>query len=221
MLKTMRHHAKYFYVLFFIVILSFIFWGVGTVDKSSNAQTIAEVGKFKISIQDYGRVYDNYYRFYRETYKEKFDEEMQKKVNLKEKALDTLVGQTVLLIAAEENGIKVSDAELKEAIMNEPAFMKDGAFSPDVYQNALRLSRLSVSGYETNKREELLIRKMTKLIETAAVIPDAGLDNISADENTKKMIKDSLAKDAKDKVVRSYVEGMKKKLNVKVNRELL
>jgi hypothetical protein len=99
--------------------------------------------------------------------------------------------------------------------------MKDGAFSPDVYQNALRLSRLSVSGYETNKREELLIRKMTKLIETAAVIPDAGLDNISADENTKKMIKDSLAKDAKDKVVRSYVEGMKKKLNVKVNRELL
>ena len=105
MLELMRHHAKYFYVLFFIVILSFIFWGVGTDDNMSTGQTVAEVGKYKISAQDYSRVYENMYKFYRDLYKDKFDEEMQKKLNIKGKAIDTLVSQTLLLIAAEENGI--------------------------------------------------------------------------------------------------------------------
>jgi peptidyl-prolyl cis-trans isomerase D len=221
MLKAMRHHAKYLYFLFFIVILSFIFWGVGTVDQSSNAQVVAEVGKYKISAQDYGRVYDNYYKFYRDIYKEKFDEEMQKKLNLKDKAIETLVGQTILLIAAEENGIKVSDSEVKEAILNEPAFARNGAFDSEIYQNTLRLSRLTPGMYESKKREELIIQKMSRLIQTAAITPDAGFDNISADEKTKQMIRDAMKKDADEKVVRSYIEGMKKKLKVKINTELL
>jgi len=219
MLKAMRHHAKYLYFLFFIVILSFIFWGVGTVDQSSNAQIVAEVGKRKISAQDYARTYDNYYRFYRDTYKDKFDDAMQAKI--KEKAIETLVGQTILLITAEENGIRVNDSEVKEAIMNEPVFAKDGVFDNEIYQNALRLSRLTPAMYETGKREELIIQKMSRLIQTAATAPDAAFDNISADEQTKKMIKDAMTKDAADKVVRSYVEGMKKKMKVKINTELL
>ena len=221
MLKTMRHHAKYFYVLFFVVILSFIFWGVGTVDKSSNAETIAEVGKYKISARDYARVYDGMYKFYRDLYKDKFDEEMQKKLKIKEKAIDTLISQTVLLIAAEENGITVSDKELQEAVMNEPAFMKDGVFDSGVYQNVLRFSQLTPGSYEAKKREELVIRKMTRLIQTSAPAADAGLDTVSADEQTKKMIREAMMNDAKEKAVQAYVEGLKKNMKVKINTQLL
>lgn len=221
MLKAMRHHAKYLYFLFFIVILSFLFWGVGTVDQSSNAQIIAEVGKSQITVQEYGKAYDNYYKFYRDLYKEKFDEEMQKKLDIKGKAIESLVSVTILLIAAEENGIKVSDSELKEAILNEPAFARNGVFDNEIYQNTLRLSRLTPGVYESGKREELIVLKMSRLIQTAASTPEAGLDAVSADEQTKKMIKDAMAKDAQEKVVRSYVEGMKKKLKVKINTELL
>jgi len=221
MLKVMRRHAKYFYVLFFIVILSFIFWGVGTVDKTSNADIVAEVGKHKISAYDYNRIYENMNKFYRDLYKEKFDEEMQKKLNIKEKAIDTLVSQTLLLIAAQENGIKVSDSELREAITNEPAFMKDGAFNNETYQNVLRFSRLTPGTYESNKREELMTKKMAKLIETAAMAPDPGLDSLSSDDQTKKMIGDAMMSDAKDKLVRAYVEGMKKRVKVTINTQLL
>ena len=80
MLKAMRQHARYFYVLFFIVILTFIFWGVGTVDKTPGVEVIAEVGKYKITAEDYWRTYDRVYRFYREIYKDQFDEEMEKKM---------------------------------------------------------------------------------------------------------------------------------------------
>src|SRR4030067_1501370 len=132
MLKMMRHHAKYFYVLFFIVILSFLFWGVGTVDKASSGGIVAEVGKQKITQEEYYRAYDNAFKFYRDLYKEKFDEEMQKKLNLKDTVLDSLIGNRVLLLAAAENGIRGSDEELNDAIIKEPAFMKNGVFDSQI-----------------------------------------------------------------------------------------
>jgi len=221
MLKMMRHHAKYFYVLFFIVILSFLFWGVGTVDKTSSGGIVAEVGKQKITQEEYYRAYDNAFKFYRDLYKEKFDEEMQKKLNLKDSVLDSLIGNRVLLLAAEENGIKVSDEELNEAITNEPAFMKNGVFDSQVYQNTLRLSRMTPEVYEPMKRQELVITKMTRLIELAANPPVIDLSGVSADDQTLKAMKDALLNDARDKAVKSYINTYKKSLKVKEYRQLI
>ena len=166
MLKVMRHHAKYFYVLFFIVILSFIFWGVGSVDKTDRRDVVAEVGKYKITGEEYSRTYGRMFDFYRDMYKEKFDEEMQKKLNLKEGVLYSLVNNRVLLIAAKENGITVTDDELNEAIKNEPAFTKNGSFDMEVYQNRLRLMRLTPEAFEAAKKQELILAKMRRLYRT-------------------------------------------------------
>src|SRR5271169_2958892 len=116
MLKAMRKHARYFYVLFFIVILSFIFWGVGTVDKTGSTEIVAEIGNYKITNDEYWKTYDRIYRFYRELYKDKFDEETEKKLNLKENVLDSMINERVLLIAAKEMGIGVRDDELQESV---------------------------------------------------------------------------------------------------------
>lgn len=220
MLKMMRHHAKYFYVLFFIVILSFLFWGVGTVDKTSGG-IVAEVGKYKITQEEYYRAYDNAFRFYKDLYKEKFDEEMQKELKLKDTVLDSLIGNRVLLLAAAENGIKVSDEELNEAIINEPAFMKNGVFDNQIYQNTLRLSRITPEAYESMKRQELTTTRMTRLIELSAApsVPDLGA--VSADEQTLKALKDAMLNDAKDKAVKAYIDGYKKSIKIKEYRQLI
>ena len=221
MLKMMRHHAKYFYVLFFIVILSFIFWGVGTVDKTSSGGIVAEVGKYKITQEEYYRAYDNAFKFYRDLYKEKFDEEMQKKLNLKDKVLDTLISNRVLLLAAAENGIKVSDEELNDAITREAAFMKNGVFDNQVYQNTLRLSRISPEVYEAMKREELTVTRMSRLIELSVYPAVVDLGNLSADDQTMKALKDAMQNDAKDKAVKAYIDGYKKSLKIKEYRQLI
>lgn len=217
MLKVMRHHAKYFYVLFFIVILSFIFWGVGSVDKSDRSNVVAEVGKYKITGEEYWRTYDRMFNFYRDMYKEKFDEEMQKKLNLKEGVLNSLVDNRVLLIAAKEGGIAVSDDELNEAIKNEPAFMKDGAFDSTVYQNRLRLMRLTPEAFEAAKRQELILTKMRRLIELSTAIPSDELAKISGpDEQTTKALQDAMLQNARATALRSYVEGVKKGMKIKL-----
>ncbi|RPI37801.1 MAG: hypothetical protein EHM54_02215 [Nitrospiraceae bacterium] len=220
MLKLMRHHAKYFYVLFFIVILSFIFWGVGTIDQT-NGGIVAEVGKYKISQEEYFRAYDNAFKFYKDLYKEKFDEEMQKKLKLKDTVLDSLIGNRVLLLAADENGITVSDEELNQAIMSEPAFLKNGVFDKQVYENTLRLSRLTPELYESMKRQELIITRMTRLIELSAAAPVIDMANVPADEQTLKALRDAMMNDAKDKAVKAYIEGYKKTLKIKEHRQLI
>ena len=222
MLKMMRQHAKYFYVLFFIVILSFIFWGVGTVDKGDKGSAaVAEIGKQKISADEYWQAYDRAFRFYRDLYKEKFDEEAQKKLKLKENVLNTLIENRVLLGFAQKNSITVSDEELNEAIKNEPAFMSSGSFDSDVYQNRLKLMRLSPEIYESAKRQELVLRKARRLIELSAIIPEDELSKITGVDQTMKTLRDALVNNAKDRAVKAYVEGLKKGLKIKINQDAI
>ncbi len=222
MLKMMRQRAKYFYFLFFIVILSFIGWGVGRVDNEGNANIVAEVGKYRIPAEEYWRTYDRIFKFYSDIYKEKFDETMQKSLNLKQGVLDSLIENRVLLIAAKDNGITVSDEELNESIINEPAFMKDGVFNSDVYQNRLRLNRLSPEMYEAAKREELTVEKMKRMIELSAPVPSEELAKVSAqDDQTAKALRDAMLNSARANAVKAYVEGLKKGIKIKIYSERL
>ncbi len=223
MLRIMRKHAKYFYVLFFIVILSFIFWGVGTVDKTGGVVILAEVGNYKITADEFWKTYDRIYRFYREIYKDKFDEEAEKKMNLKENVLNSMINERVLLVAAKEAGVTVSDEELQDSIAHDPAFMKDGVFSKEVYLNRLHLSRITPEAFESLRREELTLTKMKHLIELSVDVTDisAQLPRTSENEQAEKMIIQAALNDKKEKALRSYVEGLKKNIKIKVNKQLI
>jgi parvulin-like peptidyl-prolyl isomerase len=220
-LKSMRQNAKYFYVLFFIVILSFIFWGVGRVGDSGKGGVVAEVGQYKITAEDYWRTYDRTFKFYRDLYKEKFDEDMQNKLNLKEAVLNSLIDSRVMLIAAKQNGITVSDEELNDAIRNEPAFMQNGAFSSEVYKNRLRLMRLTPEAYEDARRQELIIEKMSRLVTESVEVPEDELSKVSADEQTMKAIREAMKKETVNNALKAYVEGLKKEMKIKVNSDLV
>jgi len=218
MLRAMRKHAKYFYVLFFIVILSFLFWGIGTVDKTGGRGVIAEVGKHKITAEEYWRSYENVNRFYREIYKDKFDEEMEKKLNLKEKVLDSMIQERVLLIAAKEEGINISDEELQEAITHEPAFMRDGVFDKNVYLNRLKLMRITVDEYENAKRQELILNKMRRLIELSVDVPNM---STTGDEKSIDMLRQAMLNEKRENAIRSYVYGLKKDIKIKIDTKLI
>lgn len=223
MLKSLRKHARYFYVLFFIVILTFIFWGVGTVDKTGPAEILAEVGQYKITTDDYWRKYDRIYRFYRDIYKDKFDEEMEKKMNLKENVLDSLVNEKVLLILAQDTGMTVSDEELQEAITREPAFLKNGVFDKDVYLNRLKLNRITPELYEGMKRQELLMTKISRFIELSVDVTDADMQAAkgSGNEEVAKMLGQAILSDKQEKALTSYIEGYKKRLKITIRKELI
>lgn len=220
MLHFMRKHAKFFYVFFFLVIISFIFLYVGPIDRSTNP-VLAEVGDKVIYLDEYWRAYDRLRNFYKEAYKERFNDEMEEKLNLKQSALDLLIEERLLLLKAEELGIRVSDNELQEAIMNEPAFMRDGVFRRDVYLRTLELNRLKPSYYEEMKRQELMLRKVRSLIEDTVILAEGDIKGLSGGEELFEGIRNAMISDKKDKVVKSYIETLKKRHKVKVYTELI
>lgn len=206
MLKTMRRHAKYFYVLFFIVILSFIFWGVGNLDKPT-AISVAEIGEERITVDEYWRAYENIRQMYRELYKEQFDEEFEKKLNLKEVVLNKFIEEKILLITASKMGIKITDKELQEAIINDPRFIRDGVFRKDVYYRTLELSRLTPEIFEKSLRDQLTIIKMKRMITSP-------IDKrLYEDEKT--------ANEVAEAAVKSYVDAVKQRMKIKINMELI
>jgi len=218
MLKAMRKHAKFFYILFFIVIITFIFWGVGSVDKST-AVPVAEVGKEKISVEEYWMTYDRTRHFYRGLLKENFTEEMEKKLNLKQKVLDNLIEERVLLITARTMGMSVSDDELQDAIMNDPTFMREGKFSKEIYLRTLQLNRITPEGYETLKRRDLLLDKIRRFIGESVDITDIDVPQQAGNEQVKESLRQNMLQDARNKALKSYIEGVKKQMNIKINQE--
>ncbi len=214
MLKAMRKHAKFFYILFFLVILSFIVWGVGTVDKSTSV-SVAEIGKEKITVEEYWRAYERVRNAYREIYKGQFNEEMEKNLNLKEMVLNSLVQEKVLLIAAGELGITVTDKELQDAIMRDPRFVREGVFRKDVYFRTLDLNRLTPEMFEASLRQEGTLMKMRNLIWSVVDVPSseaAGLDDAR---------RQMLLQQKRNVALRSYVEDLKSRMKAKVNTEII
>ncbi|MBF0329289.1 MAG: SurA N-terminal domain-containing protein [Nitrospirae bacterium] len=220
MLQSMRKHARFFYFLFFIVILSFVFWGVGTQDNPSTVN-LAQIGSEKISVEEYWRAYERIREAYRETFKGQFSEEIEKKLKLKEMILANLIEEKVLLICAKESGITVTDKELQNTIVRDPRFLRDGVFRKDVYFKTLSLNRMTPEGFENSLRQQIMLFKMRSLIESVVDISPSELKSASSDAKKNEELKQAALANKKAVAVKSFVDAAKQKLNVKVKMELI
>jgi len=220
MLQFMRTHAKFFYVFFFLIIISFIFFYVGPVDKTTTV-SVAEVGREKITLEEYGRAYERTREMYRDIYKEKFDEELEKKLKLRERVVDAMIDEKVLLIAAKDLGIKVTDAELEEAIMNEPGFTRNGVFDKSIYLRILELNRITPPAFESIKRKELTLTKMKRLIGESVDLTGNEIKQIQGDEQTSRAFRQALLFEKREKAVKSYVDGLKMHMKITINDKLI
>jgi peptidyl-prolyl cis-trans isomerase D len=214
----MRKHARYFYVLFVLIILSFIFWGVGTVDQSTKT-SIATIGNETISLEEYWRAFDRMADVYRDVYKEQFDDKMQEALKLT--VLDSLIEERVLYQVSVQAGITVSDSEVQDAVMNEPAFKRDGAFNSDIYRRTLELSRLTPQYFEESKRRELMVRKMSRLVEESVDLTPSEVKGIEGDSELEQQLRQTILDTKKQAAIKSFVDGLKKQMDIKVNQQLI
>jgi len=220
MLESMRKHAKFFYFLFVIIIISFVFWGVGTVDKSTSVGLV-EINGEKISVEEYWRTYERIKNIYRETAKGQLGEDFEKKLRLKEMVLNSLVEEKVLLVSAKQMGLTITDDELQETIMSDPRFIRDGVFRKDVYFKTLDLNRLMPESFEASMRQQLVLNKIKVLIESAVDLSPADLKDLPADEQKASEIKRNALAGKREAALRSFVYAAKQKMNIKIKMELI
>lgn len=220
MLQFMRKHTKTFgYTFFTLIILSFIFWGVGPRDFTdssgrSTKDVVATVAGQEITSDYYWRNYDQAEKLYRDVY-EKFDDESRQQ--LKRTVLSTLVNNKMLEVVATDLGIAISDNELQDAIIHEKSFQRDGVFNRDIYLRTLELNNLTSKYYEDKRRNELLMMKMKALIEDTARLSPTELENVPKDNELKDSLLEALLAQKQDGALLSFLRGVQPGLNVQVN----
>lgn len=219
MLRIMQSH-KFFtvFVLGAITIMltiAFVFWGIGPKD---NAQVsfVAEIEGEKIPLDQYWRAYDSEYDRLRKQYD---DPKEIEKLKLKERIISQLVDRTVLLIAAQDAGITVTERELQQTIIEMPYFQRNGAFDQAVYKRALKLNRTTPQAFEIGLMNDMIAMKMSRLIgETAELSSEEQkmLDSIKGD---KTQLSDVFLSNKTNQAVKAYIESYKRKLEIKINRD--
>ena len=117
MLSSIGKFSKSFFVklLVGIIILPFVFWGMGDVFRGGNQNVIASIGSEKISTQEF----INYLN------KLNLNENERKnlnKSNLLEQILSEYIGRKIINLEINDLGIEISDNSLKNILLNDKTF---------------------------------------------------------------------------------------------------
>lgn len=183
MLTSITKYSKSFFVkiVVAIIILPFVFWGMGDVFKGGNQNIIGTIDSEKISTQEF----INYLNRLELT-----DEQRKNlgKSNLLEKVLSDYVGRKIIELEVKNLGITVSDKTLKNIIINDELFLKNKKFSRVKYEKFLLETGYSASVFENNLLENEKKTQLLDFLSQGVTAPDFLIENLYNQDNQIKTI---------------------------------
>ena len=176
--------SKSFFVklLVGIIILPFVFWGMGDVFRGGNQNVIATIDSKKVSTQEF-MSYLNRLNLNEEQIKN------LPKTDLIEKILSEFIGRKVMALEIEKSGITVNDNSLRDIIKNDKSFFKDNKFSRTEYEKFLLTSNITAPTFEQNIVEQESRRQFLSFLAGGITIPNILVENAFKKENQTKTIK--------------------------------
>lgn len=143
-------------LMFGAIVLSFVFWGVGSNGPTSSV--IAEVNGDRITDTEFQKEMRRAMRGRRGTLS---DDEVE---YLKTQVVNQMVRDEVMLQAAEDLGIQISDAEVARFIRQYEAFRdENGKFSFSMYERTLQANGFTTAQFQQSIREDLTRQRVAEL----------------------------------------------------------
>jgi peptidyl-prolyl cis-trans isomerase D len=182
MLQLMRKHAKSWLIriILGLIAIVFVFWGVGSYNNDREDRAV-EINGQVITMAQYreelGRLNDQA----RRQFGNQFDK-LAPLLNLKQRALNRLVDQTLLAQAAAEMGITVSDSEVVRSITSIEAFHRNGRFDQNLYRRLLNRNRLSPEDFEAGQRAQIQLEKLSSLLAGSVNVTPLEVEQAIIDE---------------------------------------
>ena len=164
-----------------IIILPFVFWGMGDVFRGGNQNVIATVDSKKISTQEFIN-YINRLNLNEDQIKN------LSKTDMIEQILSDYIGKKVMSLEIEKLGIVVNDNALRDIIKNDKTFFKDGKFSRTEYEKFLIKSGITAPQFEANIVEQEKRKQFVSSLAGGIVIPDILVEKEFRKENQSKTI---------------------------------
>ena len=169
-------------VLIVIIILPFLFWGMGDVFRGGNQNILATVEAEKISAQ-------NFVLYINRLNLSKQQRENLSKSDLLDKILSDYIGKKIIALEIEDQGINLSNKSLSEIITNDETFVKDKKFSRTEYEKFLLESGISAVIFEQNIADQEKKRQLLTYLSAGVILPEILIRKEFENENQIKTIK--------------------------------
>ncbi|MDD9173276.1 peptidylprolyl isomerase [Aliivibrio finisterrensis] len=152
-----------------LIIFSFVFAGVGSYLVGGSQPIAAKVGEREITRNEFEQVYQNERNRMQSQLGDYFStllgdpayvEQFRKSV------LDRMVNDALLDNQAQDLGLRVSDEQIRQAILSMPQFQKDGKFDEEIYNIALRRAGFSSDSFAEYLRQDLVRNQLILALES-------------------------------------------------------
>tara|TARA_B100001063_G_scaffold3879_1_gene2838 strand:- start:159 stop:1571 length:1413 start_codon:yes stop_codon:yes gene_type:complete len=181
MLSSLRNFSKSKIAGVFvgIIILPFVFWGMGGVFNSGNTNVIVKINEKKISTQEFID-YLNNTNVPQQTIRDNIDK------NIIEELLSGLVSTTLLELEVKDYDLIVSENTLLKKIKKNKNFLdENGNFQRMKYEKFLLENNQSAPSFELRLRGRELQRNLFDYIGAGTVSPKFLIEKLYKDENKK------------------------------------
>ncbi len=173
MLDYIRNSAQSFgvKVAFGIIILVFVFWGIGNFNDRDYSNVVAVVNGEPILAQEFEKAYRNAEEYILSN-NPGATREMLAREHLGRRVLNDMIQLTLMSQEAAKSGIEITPLELRMAVGKMKSFQdENGNFDPAAYKNILDAQRISPAQYEKELAAQLMRDKLYMLV-TAPVWVD-------------------------------------------------
>lgn len=148
-----------------LIILSFIFAGVGGYMAGGGNNVAAKVGNTEISRSEFELAYQNERNRMQSQLGDYFSTLLADPTYvsaLRRSVLDNMINDVLLEQYAQSLGLRVTDEYIRETILAMPEFQSNGQFDNSIYQSALRRAGFTPDGFaeylrSNLKREQLVL----------------------------------------------------------------
>jgi peptidyl-prolyl cis-trans isomerase D len=183
MLTSIKKATSSFFtkVLIGLIILPFVFWGMGDVFRTGNQNVLVNIDDEKIGVQNFV----NYLSQLNLT-----DEQRKSlsKTDLLDRILSDYIGKKIIAMEIETGGVKLSNSSLKEIITSDETFKEDNQFSRTEYEKFLLENRMSPTMFEQNISEQEKKRQLLTYLSEGINLPNFLINKEFQNENQNKTI---------------------------------
>src|SRR5260221_6253064 len=180
MLQAIRGQAASWIVklLFVLLILSFMAWGVTDYLQSASRPTIvAEIGPVRIEPANFAQAVAQEMQRFRQTLGVNFDREQARQYGIADRVLEQIVEHTLLELEARRLGVTISDEVVRDAIRNNPSFKDQaGNFDRNRFDVIVNRAGYSEQRFIAELRRDLQRSQLIRPIASGAEPPQAMAD---------------------------------------------
>jgi len=181
MFDSIRKHQRILQFLLLILIFpAFVFFGVSGYDRFlSDADSVATVGGAKITRQEFDQAMRVQLEQMRRVLGDQVDAKLLDTPSARAEVLEGLISQRLLLNAAFEQKVTISDAQLRQTILAIPGLKApDGGFDKDRYRALLSAQGMTEPVFEAQLRRDLAIQALPEAVSQSVIVPRSVLEQV-------------------------------------------